>query len=122
MFEKRTYNRREIKERIDAFEEYLHKLDSYGQNTSIVLKSLVDIVKVLKEENEALSDQIDSLTCLTSGNLGEASGCEFFAMKTYRGNPIIFQDGKLLSNEKTTGFSINWDSNSRTKISVKNAG
>lgn len=107
--EKRTYNRREIFQKINQFEEYMHKFDKYESEQTNQILSLSKMVRDLLHENDNLKKDIDLLTKITEGNLGEAPGCQFFMLKSYRNAPVVIKDGKLLSHERMKSINISWD-------------
>ena len=108
MFEKKTYNKREIFQKVNEFEEYMHRLERYNSANHEQLLELAKIVRSLVSTNEQLRNEIDILTKITEGNLGQAENCEFLMLKTYRKDPVIFKDGKLLTNDCIKEAHVNW--------------
>ncbi len=113
MFEKRTYSKREIYQKINQFEEYMHRLEQYGSENGNQIKKLANMVRDLLKENSDLRKDIDMLERMSEGTLGEAPACEFFMLKSYRGNPVIFKDGKLISSDGMKDVYVRWDSDER---------
>lgn len=109
IMQKKTYNRKEIFEKINNFEEHLKKIESYGLINNSALTSLLKITKELAEENKALKESINVLTGMNTGNVGEAPGCQFFMLKSYRGTPVIFKDGQKFSDDAMKNVSVYWN-------------
>lgn len=104
MFTKKTEKR--ITDRI---EELGKKLDRYYTSTGITLGSLATTVKTLTKENKELKEQIDLLVTQNCGVLGEASDCQLFVYKGYRSRPVVYKDGKLVSDNAICSMRINMD-------------
>lgn len=109
MFEKKTYSKKEIYQKINMFEEYMNKLEKYGSENYTQIRTLANAVRDLLKENAELRSQVDMLTRMSEGTLGEAPACQFFMVKSYRGMPVVFKDGKLLSSEKMKDLCVQWD-------------
>ena len=110
--QKRTYNKREIFEKINNFEEHLKKIESYGLVNNTAMTSLLKLTKQLAEENKALKESIDIITGLNTGNVGESQSCQFFMLKSYRGTPVLFKDGVRISDDLMADLNVAWNKDS----------
>ena len=118
--EKKTYNKKEIFQKINQFEDHFHKLEQHDNEIYQQLIALMKTIKKLLEENDTLRKDIDMLSRIAQGTLGEASGCQLFVLKSYRNTPVIFKDGKLLSNEEMNDCRISWDRSGEINVEVNN--
>lgn len=118
--EKKTYNKREIFQKINDFEEGMHMLAKYNNQMHLDILSLQKTINNLMEENKELRKDIDMLTKITEGNLGDAPACEFFMLKTYRKDPIIYKDGKLISSDNMENVYVRWSPFDKIDVEVDN--
>lgn len=118
MFQKRTYSRREIFDKINLFELNLSNIKDTEEDICSSLSGLKLMICALRSENELLRESIDLLTKMNAGTLGESSNCELFMVKSYRNNPIIFKDGKLMSTDAMKSAYIKWDQDKKVSVEV----
>lgn len=120
MFGKKSKNETQlnfekIEERLKVFNEVIG--DSLRALVFRIDKQNLQINNLI-EENKKLREDINILTKITEGNLGEAEQCEFLMLKTYRKDPVIFKDGKLVSTNDMTSSYIHWDKGEKINVEV----
>ena len=108
-------NFEKIEERLKVFNEVIG--DSLKALILRIDKQNLQISNLI-EENKKLREDIEVLTKVTEGNLGEAEQCEFLMLKTYRKNPVIFKDGKLISTNDMTSTYINWSKGEKISVEI----
>lgn len=116
--DKKNYNKYELYEKINSFEEDLSTIKKSESNIFASINILNTLIKTLKAENEALRQDIDVLTKMTAGSLGESSNCELFVVKSYRSDPIIIKDGKVASRDNMDSVYIHWDKGEKVSVEV----
>ena len=116
--DKKAYNKYELYEKINSFEEDLSTIKKSESNIFASINILNTLIKNLKAENEALRQDIDVLTKMTAGSLGESSNCELFVVKSYRNDPIIIKDGKVASRDNMDSVYIHWDKGEKVSVEV----
>lgn len=119
MFQKRTYSRREIFDKINLFEQDLSTIKDTEKDICTALSGLRSMINTLRSENELLCESIDLLTKMNAGTLGESSNCELFMVKSYRNNPIIIKDGKLMSTDAMKSAYVRWDQGEKVSVEVE---
>ena len=118
MFQKRTYSRREIFDKINQFELDTATIKDNEKDIASALSGLRLMINALRNENELLRKDIDVLTKMTAGSLGESSNCELFMVKSYRNNPIIIKDGKVMSSDTMKSAYVRWDQGEKVSVEV----
>lgn len=104
-------NFEKLEQRIELINDSISKFDTALRVQQVLIKNLSD-------ENKKLREDINVLTKITEGNLGEAEQCEFLMLKTYRKDPVIFKDGKLVSTNDMTSSYIHWDKGEKISVEI----
>ena len=104
-----------IDKRLEVFNEVIG--DTLKTFTKTLNSQTIQI-NTLINENKKLREDINVLTKITEGNLGEADQCEFLMLKTYRKDPVIFKDGKLVSTNDMTSSYVHWDKGEKINVEV----
>lgn len=105
-------------EEIEKLDEISKRLDRYYTTGGITLGNLVSKVNQLIEDNKTLKEQIDLLVNMNNGTLGESIGCELFAYKSYRGKPVIYKDGKLITEGQLNDIRVYFDSDGTVSVDL----
>ena len=100
------------------FEELSKKIDRYYTSGGITLGNIASKVNKILEENKELKEQIDLLINMNNGTLGESTGCELFAYKSYRGKPVIYKDGKLIAEGQSNDIRVYFDSDGTVSVDL----
>lgn len=111
-------SKREMIDKLNTIEEYSKKLEAYGDTCNTGMKALVTMVKSLLTENKELTENIKTLIELNQGNLGEAPNCEALLIKSYRNAPIVYKDGKLLTNDKMKNIYVRWSVDDPIEVEI----
>lgn len=111
--------KREMLDKINNIDEHCKKLEAYGTGSNGMLNSLLTMVKSLFNENQKLSKDVQTLTAITQGNLGEASNCELLVIKSYRNEPVIYKDGKLISSDNMEDVTIRYSKGEPVRVEIE---
>lgn len=116
MFNKKI--NKKIEDELNKLDEISKKLDKYHSSNGITLGSMVSIMKKILQENQELKEQVNLLVNMNNGVLGEAISCELFAYKSYRGKPVIYKDGKLISEDQLRDIRITIDGDGTVSVDL----
>ena len=74
----------------------------------------------IEKLSEALMCQTQQMNTLLNHHYENDKTLEAVVFVPYRGKPIIYKDGKLLTTDTMTRFTVDWSFDSRTEITVNN--
>lgn len=101
-----------LKTNVTGILNNIASLDRNITNISKRDKTINDLSEVIHEQNKIINDLINNI-------YSQDTSLEAVMIKPYRGNPVLYKDGKRLDTDRMTSFYIDWSYNSRIDISVR---
>lgn len=119
MFNKKTLDN--IKDIRTFIENYVYKINSNIASIEsfieMISKNILENKNVLISIKDILKSQKETIDFLI-GLHGETDNCELYVYKDYRNAPVIYLNGKKISDDDIINFYITWDYGEKVNVEV----
>ena len=109
-----------VKKILDAISSLKDVISSQISRLELKFDCLDRSEKTIADLSNALEYQTRYTNTLLNHSYGNDKTLETVVFIPYRGKPIVYKDGKLVSTDNMTSFDVDWAYDRKTEVIIRN--